>query len=109
LTDLKYVNDKAALSDWAAELTGYRDVSRKRAIQKLAKRGFSYEDASVKIDEVWDDSIEAHHARYLFEKLVKRHKLDSRSDRKTVAKVWRSLYSKGFQSDVIRHMLDEIV
>jgi len=107
LLELHYLDDESSAKDWATELASFGDLSRRRAIQKLRKRGLNSDLIDEKISKVWDMEVESSHAKRAFEKALRSRGIIDKISNEEKQALWRSLYSKGFSTETIRNLISE--
>ncbi len=100
LGELRYLDDERTASAWAAELAGRGGIGRRRALEKMIKRGIPVETARRELMAVWDDELERSRALAVARKWVQvRHPdLSDIVERRRLA---RSLAGKGFSGETV--------
>jgi regulatory protein len=106
LRDLRYLDDALAAKDWAKEMARVGGYGRSRAIQKLIARGINPDSAREEVASVWDDALELEHAIKVRDKILRVNPTLC-NEIKGRNKLWRSLISKGFKSDIVKELVNE--
>lgn len=106
MEEYRYLDDELAARDWASELARIGSIGKRRAEQKLVRRGIQPESAHEELEKVWDESLEKEHVRHLVSKKL-RSNSDLLANRQGKAKLFRFLMNKGFSSDIIREVMAE--
>jgi regulatory protein len=100
LSDLRYLDDERTASDWAAELVSHGGMGRRRALEKMIKRGLPVETARRELLAAWNDDRERSNALALARKWVRTRNvsLSEIAERRRLA---RSLAARGFNAETV--------
>ncbi len=102
MCELKLLDDREFARKLCAELIELRGKSKRAAAQKLYEKGVSREISEQTLAEYEDDETEA------IRELVKKKYLDKLADRDKRAGVYAALMRRGFRSENIREVLNEL-
>ncbi len=102
MCELRLIDDREFARKLCAELIELRGQSKRAASQKLYEKGVSREISEAALAEYEDDETDA------IRELVNKKYLAKLSDKEKRASVYAALIRRGFRSENIREVLDEL-